>query len=464
MIRARSRRTIPLRAASLRAAWLLPALLVAACARYHAEPIDAAHTAQALTARRLSDARLVRFLGAMGVHPSGRWDLHALVLVAVYERPDLRIAHARYALARGGVIAAGEVPNPQLALAPTFDATPVQAIASPWTVGPVVDFLIDSFGARQAGVEAARDKADAAKTLIATAAWQERGAVRDAMLSLWLAKRRHRLAARAADLAGEARAILARRAQAGMVAQAVVAQATETAQRAGFAAAEARREVAIDRAKLAAASGLPAGALADATLSFRALAHPAAPGDLARLTRRALTHRPDVVAALAKYRASEATLRQAIDRQYPGFRIGPGYHYDEGANKFLIAFSIPLPLFNQNQGPIAEARARRALEAARFREVQQTALAAIDTAAADWRASVTAETAARDAAATAQARAHRARLAFEAGATGRLALVDAEHSAVLARQQTLSAEAQRLRALGHLADALQHRFFDGGAG
>ena len=155
-------------------------------------------------------------------------------------------------------------------------------------------------------------------------------------------------------------------------------------------------------------------------------------------------------------------VRQAIDEQFPGFRIGPGYQYDQGANKFLIALSIPLPVFNQNQGPIAKARAHRALAAARFRDIQQKALAAIDTAAADWQASRRAETEARRAAATARSRAHRARLAFQAGATGRLALFEAERSAVVGRQQTLLAEAQRLRALGNLADALHHPFFGGG--
>lgn len=452
----------PCRFVFVRPAWLLPVLMIAGCARYHAKPLNAARSAQALTARRLSDTRLIRFLGKMGVHPSGQWNLHALVLVAVYERPDLKIAHAHYAITRGGVETAAAVPNPELALEPTFNAAPVQAIPSPWTIGPVVSFLVSSLGARQAGLEAARDKAAAARTLIATTAWQERGAVRDAMLELWLARQQRRLAEQEADLAGRARAILARRAEAGMVAEAVVAQATETAQKARFAAAEARRRIAIDRVKLAGAVGLPAAALDHARLSFGAFAHPATPGNLARLTRQALTHRPSVVAALSRYRAAEAKLRQAIDEQYPGFRIGPGYHYDEGANKFLIAFTIPLPVFNQNQGPIAKARAHRALAAARFRDIQQKALAAIDTAAADWQASRRAETEARRAAATARSRAHRARLAFQAGATGRLALFEAERSAVVGRQQTLLAEAQRLRALGNLADALHHPFFGGG--
>ena len=50
--------------------------------------------------------------------------------------------------------------------------------------------------------------------------------------------------------------------------------------------------------------------------------------------------------------------------------------------------SLTLPVFNQNQGPIAEAKANRAKAAAHFLTVQTTAIAEIDRALAGYEAAL----------------------------------------------------------------------------
>ncbi|HQT62485.1 TolC family protein [Acidiphilium sp.] len=383
--------------------------------------------------------------------------MRALTLVAVYERPDLRISVAAYNAAKAAVTTAQQIPNPTLSLAPSFNAT--QAFPSPIKIGPVISFLVSNLGAREAGIAAARDRQQAARILIAAAAWRERSNVRNALLTLWLDERIARIKARVASYAAIAFRLVAQRVTSGMLADTVLASTTEAANKASFGAAEARVQIGMDRAHLAAAIGMPAAALRGKHLSFTAFEHPLPPANLAALTRTALVTSPPVVAAYKNYRAADASLRKAIDQQFPGCRIGPGYHYDQGASKFILALSLPLPILNQNQGPIAEARARRQLAAALFDRAQVRVLHEIDAAKAALQGSVSVARAARLLLATARERERQAIEAYRAGATGQLRMVEAEQQATLVREQELTTDAQRLRALAAVADALHHPIF-----
>lgn len=433
---------------------LLPVLLVG-CARYSAYPISPVANATALSARRLNDPNLLRFLAAMG-QPAPRWGIDTLTLVAVYERPDLRIANANYAIARGGLTSASAIPNPVLGLSPSYNAT--APFPSPWKIGPVISFLITSFGARSASIKAARAEIVAAREAVLTAGWQERARVRNALLALWQARAQAQLASRSARFAASGLTVLSQRYSSGMVSATALNLQRLTAEQARFIATEAIRRERLARAGLAAAIGLPKAALNGVPLDLTAFDHVEAPRGLAVLARQALVKRPAVQAALARYVAAQDRLRAAIDAQYPAFNIGPGYHFDQGNNKFLLTLALPLPIFNQNQGPIAVARARRRLAAAQFDQVQQRVLSAIETARTNWRASRDVTIAAERAADGTMRNEAAARSDFRAGATGRLRLVDAEQTAILAKQDALTARIQARVALGQLEDALHHVF------
>ena len=84
------------------------------------------------------------------------------------------------------------------------------------------------------------------------------------------------------------------------------------------------------------------------------------------IQRDAVLNRLDVRRALAQYAAAEADLQLEIAKQYPDLQIGPGYTYEEGNSFFTLGLSATLPVFNRNQGPIAEAEARRRQAAAAF--------------------------------------------------------------------------------------------------
>ncbi|MDA8257799.1 MAG: TolC family protein [Betaproteobacteria bacterium] len=437
-------------------ATLLATALLAGCASYTPRPLDPAKTAAALNRRSLTDPRLLRFLAAEQ-HRDGppRWDLDTLALVAVYERPDMPLAEARLREARGGETTAAALPNPTLSIAPTYDTT---TTASPWTVGPVVTFLIQSWGARPARIARARARTEEARQAIAVTAWQLRGQVSTAMLDAWSAQEATTLASRRAVLAGSYRQAVEQRYRAGMVSAATLTTATLAQNQAELQLASDQRAVRLARASLAAALGLPTDALDGVDLDMSGITHPRQPGSLKPLIHAALTTRPDVLAALAHYAAAEAALRLAVAQQYPAIDIGPGYHYDQGDNKFILSIALPLPVLNQNQGPIAQARAARRVAAEQFLATQTKVLAEIDEARTDWHASESELDSAHRLRKAAADALNRQQGAFAAGQIGRLRLLGARLAYLQTRQGALLASVHERTALGRLEAALYHPF------
>ncbi len=96
---------------------------------------------------------------------------------------------------------------------------------------------------------------------------------------------------------------------------------------------------------------------------------------------RALLSRPDLERAIADYDARELELKQQVSAQYLQTSLGPGYTYDHGIRKATFNASIALPIFNRNEGPIAEAVAARELAGRHALTVQATILNEIDAAA-----------------------------------------------------------------------------------
>ncbi|MBW4053627.1 MAG: TolC family protein [Proteobacteria bacterium] len=445
---------------SVRAASRLTVLLVlplAGCATYRARPIHPAASARALATRSLTDPRLLRFL-AVEEHRAGppRWNLDTLTLVATYERPDMPLATAQLGEARAVEITAAELPNPTLSFRPTYNTT--TTVPSPWKVGPIVTFLIRPFRVRPALIARAQAQAQAARESIAATAWQLRGRVRAALLALWSAQRAAGLSRRALAVASRYEGAVALRYRAGMVSAATLTMATLGQEQAQLAAAAGERTLRLSCTGLATALGLPIAALQEVRLDLAGISHPRRPGKLGPLIQAALVTRPEVLAALARYRASEANLRLAIARQYPSIDIGPGYHYDQGDNKFILAVSLSLPILNQNQGSIAQARAARRIAAAQFRATQAEVLGEIERAQTDWIASEAELASARQVRASAASALSRRRIEFAAGQIGQLRLLGAEEASVEAEQGALAASVHERVALGDLEAALYHPF------
>ncbi len=107
--------------------------------------------------------------------------------------------------------------------------------------------------------------------------------------------------------------------------------------------------------------------------------------------RQAILHRADILGALSDYAASQSALQLEVAKQYPDLHLGPGYSWNSGSagdSQWQLGLTVELPILNQNQGPIAEAEARRAVAAAQFLAVQAKAIGAIDRALEGYQAAV----------------------------------------------------------------------------
>jgi outer membrane protein TolC len=450
------------------------ASIVAACASYHQEPLSPAETASALDSRTLHDRRLQKFIAvslkrSASADPISTWDLSTLTLVAIYYHPDLDIAHAKLAGAEADAITARQRPNPTISFTSIFSqaavAGAIPAGAAPLTIGPVVDFILETAGKREYRTEQARHLEESARWDLATAGWQVRGHVRNALLNLWAAQQRLSLTRRRLELQEQLVGLLERRFAEGEASSLDVTRERINRGQITFAMRDLERSVAEARVQLASAIGVPVRAIENTNLSFEALDHPPAmPAGLAGgdLRREALTKRTDVQAALAEYGAAQSALQLEVANQYPNVTLGPGYNYDLGDNKYILGIGADLPVFHQNQGPIAKALANRQQALASFTALQAQIVGAVDQAEAAYRTAMRSVATGDTLLAEDDRREQQVEGAFRAGQVDRPALVTTELEAAATALSRSDAMVQRLHAIGALEDALQQPLFDPG--
>jgi outer membrane protein TolC len=212
------------------------------------------------------------------------------------------------------------------------------------------------------------------------------------------------------------------------------------------------------KAALAASIGIPVRSLLDLDFSWSDLDFPPSAESLSpeQIQREAVLNRLDVRRSLAQYSAAEADLQLEISKQYPDVQIGPGYTYEEKNNFFVLGLSTTLPIFNRNQGPIAEAEARRKEAAAAFLEKQAQVIARSERALALYVAALKELAEANQSLRKLQdAHLQMVQQAVRLGEEDRLALNGVRiESSVVARAR-LDALARAQSALGELEDAVQ---------
>lgn len=444
-----------------RTLFLAITLTTAACATYRPEPILPAQTASRFDARSLADPRLRSFISVMQPAQADkplRWDIDTLTLAAIYYHPDLDLAFARLEAARAAIATARQRPNPSVGLSPQFAANSGGMPA--WTVGIAVNLILELFGKRQDRTKEAQSLADAARADIGTAAWQVRGRVRAALLDLWSAQRRLEVAQRRLALESRLVGLLDDRLAVGEASGLDTAREGAVRDQLALAVTDAQRAAATARAQLANAVGVPASALDGIALDTAAFDGDSAPiGDSAQMRRAALTERADIRAALDRYAAAQAALQLQVANQFPNLGLGPAYTYDQGQNKFGLSLAADLPIFNQNQGPIAEAVARRKVEAATFNVLQTQVIGATDSALVAY-AEATRGLGTADALLAAQrARQARTMRLFSAGQIDRPSLIAGDLEVAAAEAVRADAATAQRTALGALEDALQQPLF-----
>ncbi|MEK7685411.1 MAG: TolC family protein [Verrucomicrobiota bacterium] len=365
------------------------ALGLAGCARYQPKPLSVRDTAERLESRTLDHPELRKILEqtlhrAFAVWPPQVWDFPSLEAAAYFYHPSLAVARAQWRVAKAGVITAGARPNPTIGVTPEYNFNPASGV-SPWIATLPLDIPIETAGKRGYRVARAQHRSVAAHLNIATVAWQVRSNLRAALLDFTDATRREKLLQAQQAIQEEAGRRLEQKLRAGAIETLELSRARLALARSRVEAGEARRQASEALARVAEAIGVPLGALQGVVIAedWKRPAETNLTTDQAR--RQALQSRPDVLAALADYDASQSALQHEIAKQYPNIHLGTGYQFDQGENKWALGVTAEIPVLNRNQGPIAEAQARRTEAAARFLSVQSKAMAEMDRALAVYR-------------------------------------------------------------------------------
>jgi outer membrane protein, heavy metal efflux system len=434
----------------------LACALLAGCAaqRYVPAPLAPDAAASAFSARSLADPGLRAFEerclgGSLEAWPTPTWDLKTLSLAAWYFNPQLDGARASLSESQAALKTAGARPNPTLSVSP--------GVPSPYLLSLDLSFPLETAGKRGLRIEGARDLELAARLELAETAWTIRSAVRAAVLDYLVSVQLLDRLRSEAEIRETQVKILQQMFSAGESRRLEVDAARSELSRAHSALRAAEEANAEQTAKLAAAIGVPAGALRGAHFDWPDLAAPprAESLPLAEIQRDAVLNRLDVRDSLARYAAAEAALQLEIAKQYPDVDLGPGYTYEESRSYFTVGLSAAIPLFDRHQGPIAEAEARRRQAAAQFVETQSQAISRSERALAVYRVALEGLAEAGQLASLEERRLAATRQSVRAGEQDGLDLADAQIQYSIAAGARLDAVAHAQRALGELEEAVQ---------
>ena len=435
--------------------------LVAGCARFHPQPLSPAETAAGLESRSLGNPELKAFLEKhlnreLNPWPAAKWDFEMLTLAAFYYQPSLDMARAVWAEAQAGVVTAGARPNPTVGFTPQYVFNP--GVEPPWVATLNLDWPIETAGKRGARVTQARHLSESARLNISATAWQVRSQLRASLIDLSAVTRRESLLRQQLAVQEQVVASLDQRREAGAMASSEIMPARLLVQKARLDLSDAQRQQVEARARVAEVMGLPVSALKDVEIAYDLTLFPAG---LDRLTstevrHQALQRRPDVLAALADYAASESALQIEIAKQYPDVHLNTGFEYDQGLQKWgLLGFGMELPLLNRNEGPIAQAAARRRQSAARFEALQAKVIADLDRALAVYEVAAKSRAGAEALLATQRKQQEAVAQQLKAGAADRLDVLTAQLELATGELVLQDSQTRLHQALGALEDAVQ---------
>lgn len=345
--------------------------------------------------------------------------------------PSVSAARSEVEAASGAVRQAEAFKNP------TFNASLEDIRRETRVTTAVLDIPLELGGKRVARVTAAERARDVAQAALANAKAQSRAAVIGAFFRTVVAQERARLAAGSAELAARAADVVGRRVTAGKVSPVEEQRARVDAANAQLEAAEAQAELEVARQALAAAIGErdPAFGLVSADASVVPVRE-RAPHLIARLEAS-----PALVASRLEVERRRALIDVERTRARPDVTLSVGARRDNelGRTQAVVGVSIPLPLFDRNQGAIYEAKkladkAGSELEATRLRLLTELQQASSHLMVSTASLSVLKNTVLP----AAQSAYEAATKGFEAGKFGFLEVLDAQRSLLAARARYLT--------------------------
>jgi len=446
-------------------------LAAAGCAHYAPRPLPPEKIVAAFSERRLDDPRLQAFLDEQlpsraADWPRRSWDRADLFLALLYFNDAVAQARATVKVVSAGRRTARAHPNPTLAILTEYANEGNQLTeyatqhggAPLWLWGITPDIPLDVGTRRSARIAVADRATQQARYDFMEVVWKERAALHRALLDLLMTEREVALLEKIRADRQVQLEMACHRVELGAASHSdldrLVSDAVADEQRLH----DARRRVSAARSALAATLGVPLAALDSIALTWDSLEEPqdVDQGLIARWREEALLARADIHSAVAGYSMAEEELRLEVAKQYPQVHLGPAYTWDHGVRRLQFNLSLELPIFNQNQGPIGEAEARREQAGARLEGTVATAYQEIDAAIRQWKLSLDRVADARGPVyETAQHLYTEIERGFDAGSNDRTELVAARIGRSLAELEILEAVRTAQESLAVLEDAMR---------
>jgi len=292
--------------------------------------------------------------GADSQVSGARYDLAALLALALERHPALAVGEADVEASRGRLLGAQAYPNPEL----TIGAGPGRALEGApnrgTEVGARVSQPLEWMPTRSARIRAA-EQAIAAQTFVRQdAALRLTANVTSAFYDLLGAQRERALAAQMLDTVEQLAATARKRVAAGESPKFEQVKAEVEWQRAVKERERADSRVAQARSTLEAAVGQDLGRDFDAQGEFPdSRAEPS----LETLLERALRQHPMIRASERTEAQRTALLESARSSRVPDLSLFGSAEREIDRESYRVGLSVPLPLWSQRQGEIAEAAA-----------------------------------------------------------------------------------------------------------
>ena len=205
-------------------------------------------------------------------------------------------------------------------------------------------------------------------------------------------------------------------------------------------------------------AGLPAARFARENISFSDIDISAVPEKMSVLHLQdiALHERFDVRRSLFEYTAAEQALKLEIEKQYPDISLSPGFVFDQGDKIWALSGAWVLPLFNNNEGPISEALARRKIKQVQFIQMQTKIINDITKYQNRHLKLMDSLRESSGIIEQMQGRAMQIKKQFELGYTDQLVLIRSNMETLKFEQTLFNIKLEAFLALQRLEDVLQH--------
>nr|WP_236637019.1 TolC family protein [Acidovorax sp. BoFeN1] len=361
---------------------------------------------------------------------------------ALAHHPELAVANAEVDALGGASLQARARPNPELAFTQEGTKSPSR------TTTVQINQPIELGGKRQARMTAVESAAELARADLSARRHAIAAAVVTAFFDVLIIQERLRLSETALELSQRSSLATSQRVKAGKLSPVEETKANVSEANVRIELAQVRSESSAARARLASAMGSPLGPL---VLEGRLDDLPPIQnyeGFQAQLDRSPALQRAEMEVRRRKALTAVENARRISDITVS---LGAKRDQEQGRTQAVIGLSIPLPLFDRNEGNILEAlkredKARLELASTRV-QLESEAIQARERLSS---ARAEAQSLAADVVPGAQSAYDAATKGFELGKFSFLEALDAQRTLLQARSQYLKALAEAHRANAEL--------------